>query len=168
MQLRKVEVPQVKTAVDLVNEIATEGWRRTTADMLSGYLDSESATLLDRSWKANHCRKLAKAARNLSRLGGQFTALDGVLASQSARQAVSGSALATALLSRAVTLHSPTDMIVRNLRVYGISLCVIHGCLESCQCLKDVCEETALPQLQGLINQTCDRLLVGANSAAAT
>lgn len=164
----KLDLPRAKTAVDLVNELATEGWRRTAADRLSGYLDNESAALLDRAWKASHCKKLAKAAKNLARLSGQFTALDGVLASQSARSAVSGSELATALLCRAITVHSPTATIVRGLRVSGIALCAIHGCLESCQCLKDVCEETALPQLQDLINQTCDRFLLGASGVTLT
>jgi hypothetical protein len=162
----KLDLPRAKTAINLVNELATDGWRQTTADKLSGYLDTESAVLLDRAWKASHCKKLAKAAKNLARLGGQFTALDGVLASQSARNAVSGSELATALLGRAITIHSPTAMIVRGLRVSGIAQCVIHGSLESCQCLKDVCEETALPQLQDLINQTCDRFLLDASGTA--
>ena len=158
-RLLKMEFTQVKTAVDLVNELATEEWRRIVADRLSAYLDDEAAVLLDRSWKAGHCKKLAKAARNLARVGGQFSDFDSVLASQSARQAVSGSELATALLSRAVSLHNPTDTIVRGLRVCGITLCVINGCPESCQCLKDLCEDTGLPQLQDLINQTCDRFL---------
>ena len=36
----KLDLPRAKTAVDLVNELATEGWRRTAADRLSGYLDN--------------------------------------------------------------------------------------------------------------------------------
>jgi hypothetical protein len=156
-----MRLPKAKTAVDLVNEMATEGWRRTAADRLSGYLDSEAATLVDQSWKASRCKKLAKAARRIAQLSGQFTALDSVLARQSARSAVSGSELATALLSRAVSIHSPTDAIARGLRACGISLCVIHGCLESCQCLKDLCEDTELPQLQNVIKESLDRFLVG-------
>jgi len=157
----KVELSRAKTAVDLVNELATDGWRRTAADKLSAYLDSETGALLERSWKADRCKKLAKAARKVAQLSGQFTVLDGVLASQSARAAAAGSDLATALLSRAISLHSPTDTIVRGLRVCGITLCVAHGCLGSCQCLKDLAEDIALPQLQNVINEAVDRFLVG-------
>lgn len=164
----KVELPAAKTAVDLVNELATDGWRRTVADKLSGYLDDEAATLLDRSWTASRCKKLAKAARKMERLSGQFDTLDGVLASQSARAAAAGSDLATALLERALSFHSPAslsfhspvDTLARGLRACGISLCAIHGCMGSCQCLKDLCEDTVLPKLQNAIDEALDRLLV--------
>jgi hypothetical protein len=156
----KVEISRAKTAIELVDELATDGWRRTAADRLSAYLDSEAGALLDRSWKADRCKKLAKAARKIAQLSGQFTILDGVLASQSARAAAAGSDLATALLSQAISLHSPTDTIVRGLRACGISLCVAHGCVGSCQCLKDLVEDTALPQLQNVIDEAIDRFLV--------
>lgn len=151
-----MDLPREKTAVDLVHELATDGWRYTTAERLSTYLDGEAATLIDRPWKAGHCKKLAKAARNVAKVGGIFSTFESVLASQSARQAVSCSEVATALLSRAISLQSPTEMIVRDLRVSGIALCAINSCVPSCQCLKDLCEDTSPTQLQNLITLTCD------------
>lgn len=156
----KIELPPAKTAVDLVNELATDGWQRTVADKLSGYLDDEAATFLDRSWTASRCKKLAKAARKMEQLSGQFETLDGVLASQSARAAAAGSDLATALLARALSFHSPADTIARGFRACGIGLCAIQGCIGSCQCLKDLCEGTVLPKLQDAINEAVDRFLV--------
>lgn len=170
--VRRVELPEAKTAktaVGLVNELATDGWRRAAVDRLSDYLGDEAGSVLDQSWKAGHCKKIAKAARNLARLGGQFAALDGVLASQSARQAVSGSEVGTVLLARAIMLHSPTDVevIARGLRVSGITLCVLNGCLGSCQCLRDLCEDAELSRVQELVDQALDQFFVGTSSAAA-
>ena len=57
-----VEIPLRTSAVDLVQELATQRWRRTVAQRLADHLGEDVWAEAGRAWLPSHCRKLAKAA----------------------------------------------------------------------------------------------------------
>jgi hypothetical protein len=155
-------IARAKSAVDVVKELATDGWRRTAADRLASYLGDELWTEVDRSWQTSHCERLARAARDLSELNKRLGTLGSVLAAQKVKAAIEHSDLARAMVGRALCAQTQADTMVRAIRVAGIILCVLHNCVESCQCLKDLTEEVGLPKLRAAITQICEGYLVSA------
>jgi hypothetical protein len=155
-----VEIAHVRTAVDLVQELASEGWRRTVAQRLASHLGDEVWADVDRSWETSRCRKLARAARNVSRLDPALARFDSVLGRQSIKGAVRRAPVAGAMVDRVLAAHTQLDTVVLAMRVAGIVLCELHGCITGCQCLKDLADETGPALLTFKIAQVCDGYLV--------
>lgn len=154
-------IVEAKSAVELVREIATNGWRNTAVDRISSYIGNELWAQVDRSWHAKQCKKLAKAARSLSALEPDLATMGRVLGGRNVRSAVNGSVVASAIVSRVANLHSQVSTVVLALRLTGISLCELHGCIEDCQCLEDLADGTAPEMLKARIALICDDFLAG-------
>jgi hypothetical protein len=154
-----VEIAHVRTAVDVVQELASEGWRRTVAQRLAAHLGAEVWADVDRAWETARCKKLARAARNLSRLDPALARFDSVLGRQSIKAAVRRSAVAGAMVDRVIAAHTQPDTVILAMRVTGIVLCELHGCITGCQCLKDLADESGPALLTSKIAQVCDSYL---------
>jgi hypothetical protein len=154
------QVPRAKSAVGLVQELATDGWRRTVADRLSTHLGDEIWSDVDRSWRTGHCKRLAKAARALAAAEPRLATFDTLLGRQTIKREVSRSPLAVDMVDRVISAHTQISTVVLALRVTGIILCELHGCITGCQCLKDLADETAPAMLKAKITQICDDYLL--------
>jgi hypothetical protein len=154
------EIAHVRTVVDVVQELASERWRRTVAQRLASHLGDELWADVDRTWERSRCKRLAKAARNLSRLDPTLARFDSVLGRQNIRAAVKRAPVAGAMVDQVVAARTQPDTIVLAIRVTGIVLCELHGCITSCQCLEDLTDETGPGLLTSKITQICDGYLV--------
>ena len=154
-----VEIAHVRTAVDLVQELASERWRRTVERRLASHLGAETWADVDRAWETSRCKKLARAARNLSRLDPALARFDSVLGRQSIKGAARRAPVASAMVDRVFAAHTQLDTVVLAIRVAGIVLCELHGCIADCQCLKDLADETGPALLTSKIAQVCDSYL---------
>ena len=154
-----VEIAYVRTAVDLVQELATEAWRRNVAQRLAAQLGGDLWADVDRTWETSRCRRLARAARNLARLDPALASFGSVLGRQRIRGAINRAPVAVTIADRAST-NAEADTVILAMRVAGIVLCELHGCIASCQCLKDLAEETGSVLLTAKIIQICDEYLV--------
>lgn len=143
-----------------MQELATDGWRRTVANRLASHLGDEFWSDVDRSWRTGHCKRLAKAARALAAAEPKLAAFDTVLGRQTIKGEVSRSPLAVSMVDRVISAHTQISTFVLALRVTGIVLCELHGCINDCQCLKDLADETAPPMLKAKISQICDGYLM--------
>jgi hypothetical protein len=158
-----VELPrqtvQTRSAVELVQELATDGWRQTVSTRFSAYLGDQIWGDVDRSWRTGHCKRLAKAARALAAAEPRLASFDTVLGRQTIKDAVSRSPLAVEMVDRVVSAQTQIGTVVLTLRVTGIVLCELNGCLSGCQCLKDFADETVPTMLKARIAEVCDGYL---------
>lgn len=156
-----VEIPHVVSAVDLVQELATQRWRRTAAQRLADHLGEEVWQEAGRDWLPSHCKKLAKAAWNLAALDPGLSGFDSVLGRQRIKDAVKRTRVGAALVDRVTAADTPVASVVAAMRVSGIILCELHGCVATCQSLRDLARETAPDLLRSTIDEVCDGYLTG-------
>jgi len=156
-----VEIPRLTSAVDLVQELATQRWRRTVAQRLADHLGEDVWAEAGRDWLPSHCKKLAKAAGNVAGLDPGLSGFDTVLGRERIKDAVKRARVGAALVDRVTTADTPVDAVVAAMRVTGIILCELHGCLAGCQSLRDLARETAPALLRSRIDEVCDGYLLG-------
>jgi hypothetical protein len=157
-----MEIPRLTSAVDLVQELATQRWRRTAAQRLESHLGEEVWAEAGREWLPSHCRKLAKAAWNVAGLDPGLSGFDTVLGRQRIKDAVKRTRVGAALVDRVAAADTPVDTVVAAMRVAGIILCELHGYVTNCQSLRDLARETAPALLRSRIDEICDEYLSGA------
>ena len=156
---KAAEATRVRALLDLYLELATAGWRATVADKLSSHLGDEIWGEIDRAWQTKDCKNIAEVARALEAVSGNFTKLVSALDEPSVKHAVSGSSLANALVNHVGAAQGQIDSVVLAMRVTGIVLCQTHGHLRSCQCLKDLADETVPTMLEAKLDQVCNSYL---------
>jgi hypothetical protein len=156
-----MEIPHLTSAVDLVQELATQRWRRTAALRLADHLGEDIWAQAEREWLPSHCKKLAKAAGNAAGLDPGLSGFDTVLGRQRIKDAVKRTQVGAALVGRVTAADTPVDSVVAAMRVAGIILCELHGCIASCQSLRDLARDTAPALLRARIDQVCDGYLLG-------
>ncbi len=157
-----VLIAHAPSAIDVVQELATEGWRQAMAHRLTAHLGDQLWTEVDQTWHPAHCKRLAKAARNLRKLNPSLSSLDTVLGRQNVRRAVNRTAVGAALVDRVITADTQAEAVVLAMRVTGIALCEFRGWLTHCQCLKDLADETVPAQLEGKVLEVSDGYLTRA------
>lgn len=156
-----MEIPRVTSAVDLVQEMATQRWRRTVAQRLADHLGDDTWPQAEAEWLPSHCRKLAKAAGNVAGLDPGLSGFDTVLGRQRIKDAVKRTRIGAALVDRVTAADTPVDTVVAAMRVAGVILCELHGSIASCQSLRDLARETDPALLRSRIDQVCDGYLLG-------
>jgi hypothetical protein len=130
------------------------------ADRLSSHVGDEIWSGVDHSWRTGHCKRLAKAARALAAAEPKLAAFDTVLGRQMIKDEVSRSPLAVAMVDRVVSAQTHIGTFVLALRVTGVVLCELHGCISDCQCLKDLADEIVPSMLKAEISRICDGYLM--------
>lgn len=156
------QIVRAKSAVEVVQELATDGWRQTVATRFSSYVGDQVWGDVDRSWRAGHCKRLAKAARALATIEPKLATFDTLLGRQMIKDKVSRSPIGVAMVDRVVSAQTQIPTLVLALRVTGIVLCELHGCISECQCLKDLADETVPTMLEARITKICDGYLMSA------
>lgn len=156
-----VEILRVTSAVDLVQELATQRWRRTAAQRLADHLGDDAWSEAESEWLPSHCRKLAKAAGNVAGLDPGLSGFDTVLGRERIKDAVKRTRIGAVLVDRVTAADTPVDTVVAAMRVAGVILCELHGSIASCQSLRDLARETDPALLRSRIDQVCDGYLLG-------
>ena len=154
-----LEIPRLTSAVDLVQELATQRWRRSVAQRLGDHLGEDVWAQAGREWLPSHCKKLAKAAGNVAGLDPGLSGFDTVLGRQRIKDAVKRTRVGAALVDRVTAADTPVDSVVAAMRVAGIILCELHGSIASCQSLRDLARDTAPALLRSRIDQVCEGYL---------
>jgi len=156
-----LEIPHPTSAVDLVQEMATQRWRRAVAQRLAEHLGEDVWADVERDWLPSHCKKLAKAAGNVAGLDPGLSGFDTVLGRQRIKDAAKRTRVGAAFVDRVAAPDTPVDSVVAAMRVAGIILCEVHGYIVGCQSLRDLARETAPAALRSTIDQVCDGYLLG-------
>ena len=65
------------------------------------------------------------------------------------------------MAQRVASTQTHLATFVLALRVTGIVLCELRGCIEDCQCLKDLADEVLPSMLKAKIAEICDGYLTG-------
>jgi len=116
-----VEIPRLTSAVDLVQELATQRWRRTVAQRLADHLGEDVWAEAGRDWLPSHCKKLAKAAGNVAGLDPGLSGFDTVLGRERIKDAVKRARVGAALVDRVTTADTPVDAVVAAMAATGFS-----------------------------------------------
>jgi len=89
----------------------------------------------------------------------KLATFDTVLGRQTIKDKVSRSPVAVAMIDRVTSAQTQIGTLVLALRVTGIVLCELHGCVNECQCLKDLADETVPTMLKSRITEIWDGYL---------
>lgn len=156
----QLEITHARTAIDVVHELATQSWRETVRERFTRHLGEGFWTEVHAAWRAAHCKRLAQAARNLTRIDPEANC-GSVLVRESARSAVKRTVVGAALVDQVVAANARLEAVALAavLRVAGIVLCEDHGRLTTCQCLKDLAEGAAPTAIWAAITRVCDDYL---------
>jgi hypothetical protein len=150
---------RVKALIGVYSDLTEEDWRRTLGDKVSSQLADEIWASVDRRWQTKDCENLAGAARALEKLAGKAGRLESALDKPRVKQAISTSAVATAMIKRVDVARQQIDKLVLTMRFAGIALCGMHSRLGDCQCLKDLADDVVPEMLEGKLDQVCEDYL---------